>query len=91
MSDANKLLERADLIAVLYGAGDVHAYKAANLGALKALMDSDNEITRLTALVAKYEAAIDEHKIAISDDNRNLGIGASSIDLKLWQTLRRNK
>jgi len=46
-------------------------------------VDARKEITRLTALVAKYEAAIDEHKkyrSNIINDPPYFG------DTKLWQT-----
>lgn len=41
----------------------------------------DSEITRLTALVAKYEAAIDEHR-----GDRRLSDWNNMCDVKLWQT-----
>ena len=40
-----------------------------------------NEITRLSLLVSKYEAAIDEHK-----GDRRLSDWNNMCDVKLWQT-----
>jgi len=47
-----------------------------------------DEITRLTLLVSKYEAAIDEHKATVSDyaDHAIPLEPMNDFDLKLWQT-----
>jgi hypothetical protein len=55
-------------------------------GEAELMLNAATEIERLTALVSKYEAAIDEHEEAVRNDALLNEMEPVAYDKKLWQT-----